>query len=156
MTPQIRVLACGAIDRGDDGVALRAVHSLPRSARQAAQIDVLGYLSPEALIGDAPGLPRLVLDCLAGLPGGEIIDLPLADLPDLESRMRTTSTHALAPGAAVAIAALLGAVRPGDRFLGIGGERFDVGDDLSPAVCAQLGALVERMTTRIEEARPCA
>jgi hydrogenase maturation protease len=156
MTPQIRVLACGAIDRGDDGVALRAVHSLPRSARQAAQIDEVGYLSPEALIGDDPGLPRLVLDCVAGLMGGEIIDLPLAELPELEARMRTTSTHALAPGAAVALAALLGAVHPRDRFIGIGGERFEMGDDLSPAVSAQLGALVERITSRIAEAPPCA
>lgn len=156
MTPSIRVLACGAIDRGDDGVALRAVRSLARAARRGAQIDEVGYLSPEALIGDAPGMPRLVLDCVAGLPGGEIIDLPLAELPELEARMRTTSTHALAPGAAVALAALLGAVHPSDRFLGIGGERFEMGDGLSPAVRAQLGALVERITSRIAEAPPCA
>jgi hydrogenase maturation protease len=156
MTPAIRVLACGAIDRGDDGVALLAVRALPRSARRAAQIDEVGYLSPELLIGDAPETQRLVLDCVAGLRSGEIVDLPLADLPELEARMRTTSTHALAPGAAVALAALLGAVHPDDRFLGIGGERFGVGDDLSPAVRAQLDAYVERMATRIEEAVPCA
>lgn len=156
MTPSIRILACGAIDRGDDGVALRAVRGLTRRASEGAQIDEVGYLSPELLIGDAPGLPRLVLDCVAGLPGGEIVDLPLAELPALEARMRTTSTHALAPGAAVALAALLGAVHPGDRFLGIGGERFDVGDDLSPAVSAQLDALGERIESRIAAARPCA
>jgi hydrogenase maturation protease len=156
MTPEIRVLACGAIDRGDDGVALRAVRALPRGARRGAQIDEVGYLSPELLIGDAPGLPRLVLDCVVGLPGGEIIDLPLAELPELEARSGATSTHALAPGAAVALAVLLGAVHPADRFLGIGGERFEVGDGLSLAVSAQLGALVERMRTRIAEARSCA
>ena len=156
MTASIRILACGAIDRGDDGVAVRAVRALSRSARQGAQIDEVGYLSPELLIGDAPELPRLVLDCVAGLPGGEIIDLPLAELPALEARMRTTSTHALAPGAAVALAALLGAVRPADRFLGIGGERFEVGDDLSPAVSAQLVALGRRIASCIAEARPCA
>ena len=156
MTASIRILACGAIDRGDEGVAVRAVRALLRSARQGAQIDEVGYLSPELLIGDAPELPRLVLDCVAGLPGGEIIDLPLAELPALEARMRTTSTHALAPGAAVALAALLGAVRPADRFLGIGGERFEVGDDLSPAVSAQLVALGRRIASCIAEARPCA
>lgn len=156
MTASIRILACGAIDRGDDGVAVRAVRALSRSAREGAQIDEVGYLSPELLIGDAPELPRLVLDCVAGLPGGEIIDLPLAELPALEARMRTTSTHALAPGAAVALAALLGAVRPADRFLGIGGERFEVGDDLSPAVSAQLVALGRRIASCIAEARPCA
>jgi hydrogenase maturation protease len=156
MTPSIRILACGAIDRADDGAALRALRGLTRRASEGAQIDEVGYLSAELLIGDAPELPRLVLDCVAGLPGGEIVDLPLAELPALEARMRTTSTHALAPGAAVALAALLGAVHPGDRFLGIGGERFEVGDDLSPAVSAQLGALGERIASCIAEARRCA
>jgi hydrogenase maturation protease len=156
MTPTIRVLVCGSIDRGDDGVALRAIRGLTWGARGGAQIDEVGYLSPELLIGDAPELPRLVLDCVAGLPGGEIVDLPLAELPALEARMRTTSTHALAPGAAVALAALLGAVHPGDRFLGIGGERFEVGDDLSPAVSARLVALRERIGSCIAGARPCA
>ncbi len=156
MTPSIRILACGAIDRGDDGAALRALRGLTSRASEGAQIDEVGYLSAELLIGDAPELPRLVLDCVAGLPGGEIVDLPLAELPALEARMRTTSTHALAPGAAVALAALLGAVHAGDRFLGIGGERFEVGDDLSPAVSAQLDALGERIASRIAEARRCA
>ena len=156
MTPTIRVLACGAIDRGDDGAAVRAVRSLTKHARQGATIEEVGYLSPELLIGDTPGLPRLVLDCVVGLPGGEIIDLPLAELPALEARLGATSTHALAPGAAVAIASLLGGVRPDDRFLGIGGISFEMGDPLSPAVRVRLGALVERMVTRIAEARPCA
>jgi len=71
---------------------------------------------------------------------------------ELEARMGATSTHALAPGAAVALAALLGAVRPSDRFLGIGGSSFDVGDGLSPAVGARLGAFVERVADRIGEA----
>lgn len=156
MTARIRVLACGAIDRGDDGAVVRAVRSLTTHARRGAQIEEVGYLSPELLIGDPPGLPRLVLDCVVGLPGGEIVDLPLAALPELEARMGATSTHALAPGAAVALAALLGAVHPEDRFLGIGGASFEIGDDLSPSVRGQLGILVERMTARIAEAPPCA
>jgi hydrogenase maturation protease len=156
MTPPIRVLACGAIDRGDDGAALRAVRALSQLARGDITIEEVGYLSPELLIGDPPTTRRLVLDCVAGLPCGEIIDLPLADLPALEAGMGTTSSHALPPGAAVALAALLGAVRPTDRFLGIGGESFAVGDDLSPGVVAQFGSLVERLNERIGEAVACA
>jgi len=152
----VRVLACGAIDRGDDGVALRAVRALSQVVRREASIEEVGYLSPELLIGDPPTTRRLVLDCVAGLPSGEIIDLPLAGLPALEAEMGTTSTHALAPGAAVALAAMLGAVRPTDRFLGIGGASFAVGDDLSPAVAAGFGALLERLNERIGEAVACA
>jgi hydrogenase maturation protease len=156
MMPPVRVLACGAIDRGDDGAALRAVRALSQTVRREASIEEVGYLSPELLIGDPPNARRLVLDCVAGLPCGEIIDLPLADLPALEAQMGTTSSHALAPGAAVALAALLGAVHPNDRFLGIGGESFAVGDHLSPAVVARFSALVERLTERIGEAVACA
>ena len=156
MTPTIRVLACGAIDRGDDGVALRAVRSLSTAARRGAQIDEVGYLSPELLMGDAPRMRRLVVDCVAGLPCGEIIDLPLGELPELEARMGATSTHAFAPGAAVALAALLGAIRPTDRFLGIGGASFEMGDDLSPAVGAQLDSFARRLADYIGEAETCA
>jgi hydrogenase maturation protease len=156
MTPRLRVLACGAIDRGDDGAMLHAVRSLSPAARRDAVIEEVGYLSPELLLGDAPGVHRLVLDCVAGLPAGEILDLPLADLPALEAQMGSTSSHALAPGTAVALADLLGAIRPTDRFLGIGGTDFGVGDDLSPAVSARLDALVGRATALIEEATACA
>ena len=156
MTSMVRILACGAIDRGDDGAALRAVRALSQAVRRDATIEEVGYLSPELLFGDAPDTRRLVLDCVAGLPCGEIIDLPLADLPGLEAEKGTTSSHALAPGAAVALADLLGAVRPADRFLGIGGDSFEVGDDLSPAVVASLGAFVERLNERIGEAIACA
>jgi hydrogenase maturation protease len=156
MTPSVRVLACGAIDRGDDGVALRAVRALSQVALREVTIEEVGYLSPELLIGDPPATRRLVVDCVAGLPAGEIIDLPLADLPTLEAQRGTTSSHALAPGAAVALAGLLGAVRSSDRFLGIGGESFAVGDDLSPAIVSRFSALVERLNECIGEAVACA
>ncbi len=156
MTPSVRVLVCGAIDRGDDGAAVRAARALTQVVRREATIEEVGYLSPELLLGDPPSTRRLVLDCVAGLPCGEILDLPLAELPELEAQMGTTSSHALAPGAAVALAALLGAVRPTDRFLGIGGASFAIGDDPSPRVVAQLGALVERLHERIREAVACA
>jgi hydrogenase maturation protease len=156
MTPSVRVLACGSIDRGDDGVALRVVRALSQFVRREASIEAVGYLSPELLMGDPPNMRRLVVDCVAGLPCGEILDLPLADLPALEAQMGTTSSHALAPGAAVALADLLGCVRPTDRFLGIGGESFAVGDDLSPAVVSQIAALAERLNERIGEAVACA
>ena len=156
MSAPIRVLACGAIDRGDDGAALRAVRALPVRARRGVEVEEVGYLSPELLIGDAPRTRRLVLDCVVGLPCGQIVDLPLAELPDLEARMGATSTHALAPGAAVAMAALLGAVRPTDRFLGIGGGSFELGADLSPAVAGRLNDLVARLRYRIGEAAACA
>jgi hydrogenase maturation protease len=156
MTPPVRVLACGTLDRSDDGAALRAVRSLPMRVRREAQIEEVGQLSAELLMGDPPGTRRLVVDCVAGLRAGAIVDLPLAELPELEARVGATSSHALAPGVAVALAALLGAIRAEDRFLGIGGSRFEMGGDLSPAVAGRLDDLVARLAERIEEPTPCA
>jgi len=156
MTALLRILACGAIDRGDDGAAIRAVRALPPSALRWAQVEEVGLLSADLFMDDAPETRRVVVDCVAGLPLGEVVDLRLGDLPELEYRTGATSSHGLSPGAAVGMAALVGAIRDDDRFMGIGGERFDLGAPMSLLVVEGLKRLVERLVERIEEAGPCA
>lgn len=153
--PTLRVLACGAIDRADDGAAIRAVRRVPASARQRWQIDEVGQLSAEQLFGDPPGLRRVVIDTVAGLPAGEVTELPLAELPGLEAAAERTSSHALGPGQAVALAWMVGAVGPRDRFIGIGGESFTAGGELSPAVRDALETVVRRLVA-LDEVEPCA
>lgn len=155
MTARLRILACGAIDRGDDGAALWAVRALPPSDRLAVEIAEVGQLSADLLMDDPPETQRVVVDCVVGLPVGAIVDLPLSDLPDLEEQVGTTSSHAVSSGSAVGVAALVGAVRATDRFIGIGGVRFDLGAEMSPAVVEGLDRLVARLTDHIEEARTC-
>ena len=141
MTRRVRVLACGSFHGGDDAAALEAVRLLPAPARAAASVEEVLQLSAEQLLGDPPGTVRIVVDCVHGVAPGEIVDLPLAELPAVERRLGTASTHALGVGQAVALAAALGGVRSEDRFLGIGGARYAQGDALSPAVAAGLPAL---------------
>ena len=150
MSVMVRVLACGAIDRGDDGAALLAVCRLPAGVRQAACVEEVGQLSAEHLLG-SPGLRTVVVDCVRGVPAGTLLELPLAELPALEASLRVSSTHALSPGGAVGLAAALGAIGPHDRFLGIGGASFAVGDALSTAVASHLGELVERLAALTRE-----
>jgi hydrogenase maturation protease len=159
MSASVRILACGAIDRGDDGAALLAVRRLPATARRAACVEEIGQLSAEHLLG-SPGSRTVVVDCVRGVPAGSIVELPLGELPALEASLRVTSTHALSAGGAVGLAAALGGIGSQDRFLGIGGESFVVGGSPSPAVADQLGALVERLVALaleppLPEARPC-
>ncbi len=156
MTARLRILACGAIDRGDDGAAIRAVRALPPSALRLAQVEEVGQLSADLFMDDPPETRRVVVDCVAGLPLGEVVDLRLRDLPELERRTRPTSSHGLSPGAAVGMAALVGAIREEDRFVGIGGERFDLGAEMSPPVVDGMTRLVELLAERIEGAGPCA
>lgn len=153
--PTLRVLACGAVDRGDDGAAIRALDLVPPAVRRGWQVDEVGQLSAEHLIGDPPGLRRVVIDCVAGLPAGSLAELPLGELPGLEASVDATSSHALGPGQAVALAAALGAVREADRFIGIGGISFAAGGDLSPEVERSLDAMARRLVAVAEEP-PCA
>jgi hydrogenase maturation protease len=156
MTPLVRVLACGSIDRGDDGAALLAVRLLLPAARRLAQIEEVWQLAADQLLGDAPGTRRVVVDCVAGLPAGTIVELPLAELPALEARVGATSSHALAPGQAVALAAVLDAIGPDDRFIGIGGSAFAMGASLSPSVADAIGELAARVSAYIAKSQPCA
>lgn len=154
--PSVRVLACGAIDRGDDGAALRALLLVPAVTRRRWRVEEVGQLSAEQLMGDPPELRRVVIDCVAGLTPGEITELPLAELPELEAAAEATSSHALGPGRAVALAAALGAVREHDRFIGIGGSSFAAGRDLSPAVEGALDQFARRLVAIAQENEPCA
>jgi hydrogenase maturation protease len=141
MTRRVRVLACGSFHGGDDAAALKAVQLLPAAALASASVEEVLQLSAEQLLGDAPGTVRIVVDCVHGVAPGEIVELPLADLPAMERRLGTASTHALGVGQAVALAAAFGGVRAEDRFFGIGGASYAQGDALSPAVAAGLPAL---------------
>ncbi len=153
MNAEVRILACGAIDRGDDGAALLAVRRLPAATRRSASIEEIGQLGAEHLL-DPAGRRTVVVDCVRGIPAGSILELPLAELPALEAALPVTSSHALSPGGAVGLAAALGAIGAQDRFLGIGGESFVAGDPPSAAVADHLGELVERLIRLTVQ--PCA
>ncbi len=160
MSASVRILACGAIDRGDDAAALLAVRRLPAAARRAACVEEIGQLSAEHLLG-SPGSRTVVVDCVRGVPAGSILELPLAELPALEASLPVTSTHALSVGGAVGLAAALGGIGPQDWFLGIGGESFAVGGSPSAAVASHLEELVKRLVALTLEApapetEPCA
>lgn len=149
MTSRCRVLACGSPDGGDDAAGLAAVRRLDPATAARVSIEQVGQLSAEQLLGDPPGTIRIVVDCVAGLPAGELVDLPLGDLPALERRLRPGSTHALSIGQAVALAERLGGIGPDDRFIGIGGAAFGLGAPKSPAVLAGLPGMVALLAARI-------
>jgi hydrogenase maturation protease len=149
MTARCRILACGSLDGGDDAAGLEAVRRLSASVMARATIEEVGQLSAEHLLDDARGTVRLVVDCIAGAAPGEVLEVPLCDLPGLERRLQPGSSHALSIGQAVALADRLGGVGPADRFIGIGGEAFGLGARKSPAVLAGLPELIGRIAERV-------
>lgn len=153
MTAVARILACGALDRGDDAAGLLAVRELQAAIGWVAEVDEVGQLSAEHLVGDPPDCTRIVVDCVRGIDPGAILDLPLSELPRVEAIGSVTSTHALPIGRAVALAQAVGAVNPQDRFVGIGGAAFDAGGRLSPAVAGGLPELRRHLRVRLQAAR---
>ncbi len=149
MTARCRILACGSPDGGDDAAGLEAVRGLPGPVIARATVEVVGQLSAEQLLDDAPGTVRLVVDCIAGAAAGEVVEIPLRDLPALERRLQPGSSHALSIGQAVALADRLGGIGPADRFIGIGGTAFGLGAQKSPAVVAGLPELIGRIAERV-------
>ena len=127
----IRVVVLGNRDRGDDAAALLAADDLRGEARV-----ILAGRPGLALIDLLPPEERCILldVTVSGSPPGTIHDLPLQDLaPDLLPDLRVSS-HGYGPGEALALARALGRRLPVGSFLGIEGEAFELGADLSPAV----------------------
>jgi hydrogenase maturation protease len=149
MTRRVRVLACGSFHGGDDAAALEALKRLPPEVADRASLEEVLLISAEHLLGDEPDTVRLVIDCVHGLEPGSVVELPLAQVPALEARLGAASSHAIGLGQAVALAARLGGLHPDDRFLGIGGARYEMGPTLSPAVEAGLAELVARVADRV-------
>jgi hydrogenase maturation protease len=143
-----RILACGTLDGGDDAAGLLAARALPAGLR--VEVSAVGQLSAEHFTDDPPGRVRIVVDAVHGLPPGELLELPLAQLPALAPRLRPASSHAIGPAGAVALAAALGQIHAGDRFVGIGGECYGLGTDPSARVRAALPALTDRLAQLVE------
>ena len=133
MTSSCTVLVLGDAMRGDDGAALLAARQLEVAAIPDCRIRRVGQLGPDDLVAALAEGPCLVLDAVRGIAPGEVVELPLARVADAAGP-QPASSHALPPGVIVRLAAVLGAPLEAGTFLGIGGERFELGDGISPAV----------------------
>ena len=144
----VRVVALGNPDRGDDGAAILAARELGEDAETILAgrpgADLLELLTPER--------PCILVDVtVSGSPPGTLHQVPLEKLsPDILPDLRL-STHGFGPGEALALARTLGRPLPRGVFLGIEGESFHLGADLSPAVEAGLPRLESRIRQALEE-----
>lgn len=146
---------CGEPERGDDAVAFRAVAALadtldPTVARDI-EIRPCGALEVDDLVEVRPGAACLIVDAVLGVPAGELVVRPLASLIAAPGEPGTAggsaagptprSTHLLPVADVLTLAAIVRPGLPVGSFVGIGGESFGLGEDLSPEVAAALPAL---------------
>ena len=135
-----RIIALGNIHAQDDGAAIVAAKQL------ASEMQVVLAGRPGATLLDllAGTDPVVVADVVrSGLPGGEIVCYPLSALtegviPDVQ-----LSSHGFGPAETLQLGSALGRTLPPGYFVGIEGERFGVGQDLSPPVLMAMNNFVD-------------
>jgi hydrogenase maturation protease len=143
--PSVRLLICGAADRGDDGAALTAIArllpTLGPATLERLEVRRCLQLDPLDLIDVAPDQSCLVIDTVLGIEPGSVIAIPLQDISSGHSAVAPRSSHALPIEQVLGIAAAIRGTLPAGTFVGIGGKWFGFGARHSRAVTAGLGDL---------------
>jgi hydrogenase maturation protease len=139
---RVAVLVCGEPERGDDGAAFAAVVALPAEVLDHADVVLCGQLEVDHLVAVHDDAACVVVDTAVGVAPGEVVVVPLDAIAERRGRGAPRSSHALSPDQAIALAAALRGRPPAGVFVGIGGEDFRLGAELSPAVRAGLPRLV--------------
>jgi hydrogenase maturation protease len=151
--PRPLVLVCGQPYRGDDRIAFDVVAALAEHARNAATVVEAGALAIEHLLELPANARCIVVDAVAGIAPGAVIELDLVELATAEAAERADSigrsTHALSIPQTLSLAhALRG--RPIDgTFLGVGIAQCVPGSALSPEVAASVSAGARSLATLI-------
>jgi hydrogenase maturation protease len=154
--PSVRLLICGAADRGDDGAALTAIArllpTLDPATLERLEVRRCLQLDPLDLIDVAPDQACLVIDTVVGIVPGSVIAVPLEELCSRGAAGTPRSSHALPIEQVLGIAAAIRGGLPTGTFVGIGGKWFGFGARHSRAVTAgmsELQATIEAELVRL-------
>ena len=146
MTVRVRVIGVGQRERGDDAAGLLLADHFRDVAPDNISV-LIGAADAASLLAQFEGFRAvIVVDCArgGGAPGS-ILRLP-ADFA-ASPGPRAKSSHGNALADAMALGAALGCLPPRLSVFAVVGERFGLGEPLSPAVAAalpDLAALVLR------------
>lgn len=147
--PALRLLVCGESQRGDDGAAHAVLGLLSDQAHWAdIEIRTCAQLDVDDLRGAAA---VVVIDAVRGVPPGEIVRCELDELTDHLS-LASGSTHTLSLRETLALAAVLHGDAPRGTFVGIGGHRFGIGDELSIEVADALPLFAKAIEQAVADA----
>ena len=151
MTP-VKILACGAVDRGDDGAALVAAALLGSGLPRDVQLRVVGQLDVNDLLDVPADAAVVIVDTATGIAPGRIVSVPLDQVAVDQAGLRPRSSHALPLSDVLGLAELIRG-RPIDgRLVAIGGGDFTLGGPLSERVRVAIPALVSAIRASIDQA----
>ena len=144
-----RVIALGHPARSDDGAALQVARRLPPGL---AEVILAGRPGAGLLDLLDAAVPTVLIDVVrAGLAPGALVRLTLAEAGAAALTAPRVSSHGLGPGDALRLAKALGRALPRGWFVGVEGDRFDPGEQLSPAVEAALDGWLAATVAAVED-----
>jgi len=157
----VRLFLLGEPNRGDDAAAFRAAELLGSGAGIPAEIVPAGQLGPDSLVGLPAGTAVVIADAVLGIPPGDLVTLPLAEVAS-GGGPAPRSSHLMPLQQVLALTDVLGGL-PEGVFVGVGAASFELGAGLSPAVQAALPSFaaviraeIERLATPPTPAMPTA
>jgi hydrogenase maturation protease len=148
----MRVIALGGAMRGDDALMLDLAERM-FAGDPAVELILAGRPGPGLIDLLDTREPVLLLDVVvSGRPPGTLHRFSLAELAEHARALGQLSSHGFGPAEAIELARALGRELPPGEFIGIEGERFELGCELSPAVAARVGELEALIHERCEGA----
>ncbi|HEX8025448.1 MAG TPA: hypothetical protein VF484_04500 [Candidatus Limnocylindrales bacterium] len=143
--PTVRLIVCGASDRGDDGAPLSAVARLLPVLEPEVREQLEVRRCPQLVVSDILDVPAdeacVIVDAVVGVEPGEVVSLTLPELAAHAQGVTPRSSHALPIDQVLGIAEAIRGSLPSGAFVGIGGRWFGCGPIQSRAVRAGLPAL---------------
>ena len=144
----MRLFLLGEPNRGDDAAAFMAADLLASAAGLPAEIVPAGQLGPDSLVGLPAGTAVVIADAVVGVPPGELVTLPLAQVAT-GGGPAPRSSHVMPLQQVLALAEVLDGL-PEGVFVGVGAASFELGAGLSPAVAAALPSFAAAIEAEIE------
>ena len=152
-TVAVEVLACGSVDRGDDGAAIAALTELGPRLPADVRVRWVGQLDIDDLLAAPPGAGVVIVDAATGTRSGRIVELPIDGLVAREDSLRPRSSHALEFREVIGLATMLIGRPLRGSIVAIGGSEFALGAALSPSVRQAIPAFVDAILGAIDRAR---
>jgi len=154
--PSVRLIVCGAADRGDDGAPLSAVARLLPILEPAVRERLEVRRCPQLDVADILDLSAdeacVIVDAVVGVEPGSVVTLTLPELAAHAQGVTPRSSHALPIDQVLGIAEAIRGSLPAGAFVGIGGLWFGFGPIQSRAVRAGLAALQSAIVAAISGA----
>jgi hydrogenase maturation protease len=149
------VYVCGQPFRGDDAVGFAILDAIEPQTRNAATIVERGSLDVADLIALPVDARCIVVDAVAGIEPGALIELDLRDLAATEAdaselRAATGSTHALSIPQTLRLARTLRGTPIAGTFIGVGIAQCVPGTRLSQHVAAAVPSAARSVASLIE------